>query len=123
MWADDSGRYLLHAYSRAAEGRVADHPDGDLFVRTTRRGAYLSQLLAPPGGAEEDAGGAAGGGQAAGGGGAEDEEEAEGFGYNAGGAVVFDGGSYSVGPLDIGVCCLLVLGCVLAGLHLHCRAA
>ena len=110
VWADADGRYLLHAYSRASERRDAERPEGDLLVRTTRRAAYLSELLAPAGaaaaaeGADASGSSSSSGGIGGGGGGNQDddEDEEEGFAYNAGGAVVFDGGSYSAGPADIG---------------------
>lgn len=129
MWADESGAYLLHAYSRASEerrlvplqgkGRDSNGPNGsdvdtgaDLLVRTTLRSASIGSLtggIAPAPataavGADASTGASSAAPAAAGGAdAAAEDEEWEGFGYNTDGSAVFNGGSYSAGPPLIGV--------------------
>ncbi|WIA08431.1 hypothetical protein OEZ85_007868 [Tetradesmus obliquus] len=130
VWADESGAYLLNAYSRASEQRQqvpadadADtNEDADMLVRTTLRSASVSSLIggtsasraaaraaaerAAARAAEAAAGGSAAAAAAAVGGAdaaaaeeaAAADDDAEGFAYNSGGSVVFNGGSYSIGP-------------------------
>lgn len=115
VWADAQGAYLQYVFTRCSELRDAQHADGDLLLRKTRRAVSLVELatLAPIGAAATAAAAVA----AAGSGETEssataavdvsgdeesDDVDVEGFGYNENGSVIFDGGSYSVGPVYIG---------------------